>query len=175
MFNWSDHQSDRILELRKWNKCVILTLDTRQWKDINTCGKCLNTTEGQDIAGQSESLAWKESWSFCLSPFSCLMPLHKMIVSSRFEIYFEILLIICIINFSTAVLWYLNYINHTSGPVLCTECPGGVNSRPPINRGDRLFTQKWKLTVDPHRVDRWSPLPPRSTQNLLWHFDHAFW
>ena len=37
-------------------------------------------------------------------------------------------------------------VHNTSGqPVLCTECLGGCPP-PRINRGDHLFTQKWKLT-----------------------------
>ena len=76
-------------------------------------------------------------------------------------------------NYLSSYLPCLDVKNTSGQPVLRTECLGGVNP-PMINRGNCLFTQKWKLTVDPLCINHW-PFPPRSTENLLSHFDHASW
>ena len=60
-----------------------------------------------------------------------------------------------------------------ANPCYARNVSGGINS-PPINKGDHLFMQKWKLTVDPLCVDHQSG-PPGSTEAITFSCKSESW
>ena len=77
-------------------------------------------------------------------------------------------------NHTTLFQTYLKIcmIKLVANPCYTRNVSGGINS-PRINRGNCLFTQKWKLTANPLHDDCWSP--PGSTEVITFSHESKSW
>ena len=144
---------------------LLFTINTERIKSLCMKGNCFCTQKGDCLwAWKGNHLCIWKGDPLCPQDQQCWLPLHQLSITST--------LIIDLPHRSTEAIAF----SHESESWLLILYEAIVDPR--INRGDHLFMQKWKFTVDPLWGDCWSLLPtppPGSTEVIAFSYESESW